>query len=126
MSKLVRSQLPYLVLLQSTTPQQRRALIQTMSRQQLTAICEVILNVFKGVFRLAKDVIKRLRRYESFIRALASREESRTSKRKILIKIQRLLPDLLRPALRFLGNGTRSRSGTTRKISTDAKGTTEQ
>jgi hypothetical protein len=60
-------QLPFLALLQSTTSQQKRALIQTMSQLQLTAICEVILNVFKEIFRLTQDVIKRLKRHESSI-----------------------------------------------------------
>lgn len=63
MSHLVTSNASSLEVLYSADPKQRKALLKTMTENQQQALCEVILNVYKGTFPLSKYYIRRLSPY---------------------------------------------------------------
>ena len=46
MSRAVQMQVPFLELLQDTSAKQRKALLQTLTRDQFHALCEIVINVY--------------------------------------------------------------------------------
>ena len=75
-----------------------------MTENQQQALCEVILNVYKGTFPLSKYYIKRLRPYQSTIHSLSSKKVKKRLKRKILLENHFILPIIIKPALSVLKN----------------------
>ena len=53
MSRLIEDQGHYLQLLQSTSKLQRKALLMTITKPQLKALCEITHNVLKGTVVLS-------------------------------------------------------------------------
>lgn len=104
MSLLVTSNASFIRILYSASPKQRKALLKTMTENQQQALCEVILNVYKGTFPLSKYYIKRLRPYQSTIHSLSSKKVKKSLKRKILLENHFILPIIIKPALSVLKN----------------------
>jgi adenylate kinase family enzyme len=79
-----------------------------MTWKQQQALCEVILNVYKGTFPLTKYYIKKLLPHHSIIHRLSSRKVKKSDKRKILLQRYLILRTLIKPVLKLLvDNGTR-------------------
>lgn len=85
MSHLVTSNAAFLKMLYLVDPKQRKALLKTMTENQQQALCEVILNVYKGTFPLTKYYIKRLSTYRNTIYKLSSKTVKKSVKRKLLL-----------------------------------------
>lgn len=65
-----------------------------MTENQQQALCEVILNVYKGTFPLTKYYIHKLSR----------KTVKKSIKRKLLLQQNTIIPILIKPALSVLNN----------------------
>lgn len=118
MSHLVTSNAAFLKMLYSVDPKQRKALLKTMTKNQQQALCEVILNVYKGTFPLTKYYFKRLSpyAYRSTIYKLSSKTVKKSVKRKLLLQEYTILPILIKPSLGNLNDVSGVTSSTNRKV----------
>lgn len=77
-----------------------------MTENQQQALCEVILNVYKGTVPLSKYYIKRLSPHQQVIHKLSSKTVKKSVKRKLLLQQNTctIIPILIKPALSVLNN----------------------
>lgn len=101
MSRLVRTHAAFLQLLHTTNAKQRKVLLQTVTKEQLKALCEVIWNVYKGTVPVGDRYVKKLTPYKTIIRSLISRV-GRKRKKIILLQRHSMIPWLLKPVLDML------------------------
>ncbi|MDA8041178.1 MAG: hypothetical protein MPJ22_01980 [Pirellulales bacterium] len=69
----MKTQLAFLELLATSERKQARALISTMTKSQLNAICEVLINIRFGNIAVNEKDIKKLQRKKNVIRQLTSK-----------------------------------------------------
>jgi hypothetical protein len=101
----MRGSLPYLQVIVKSKPKLRKLLIDNVPANVITAICECSLNLLKGVIPVTPRQKRRLARYKTYLRDLASKKVLR--KRKKLYLNQKggnLLSALLPPVLSVLGS----------------------
>lgn len=79
----IKRNVDFLSILKSSSPSQRKAILKTMSPDQLKCLCEICHNVLRGVLPVN---VNKLRRYKKAMRDLASRSLSNKVKKSILIK----------------------------------------
>lgn len=82
--KQVKQHRDFLQFLNLCTQQQCNALVSTATKDQVTAISCVCLNVLNGFFMLSEKDKKTLRRYRTRIHALASKKTTQRDKRDLL------------------------------------------
>ena len=105
MSKHMKDNLPYLQVLVKSKPKLRKLLIEHGPVSMITSICECALNLLKGVIPLTPRQKRRLTRYKTHLRGLASKKVSRKRKKQFLNqKGGNLLTALLPPVLTVLGS----------------------
>ena len=105
MSKRMIGSLPYLQVIMKSKPKLRKLLIEHSPANVIISICECSLNLLKGVIPLTPRQKRRLTRYKTHLRALASKKVSRKRKKQYLNqKGGNLLTALLPPALNVLGS----------------------
>ena len=85
MGLLVKTQLAFLELLATSERKQVRALISTMTKSQLNAICEVFINIRFGNIGVSEEDKKKLQRKKNVIRQLTSKTTG-ANVRKTLIE----------------------------------------
>jgi len=101
MSGRIKQHTRFLRLLQESTTRKRKALIESITNTQLDALSQLILNIVQGNILVTDAYIKKLKCYKDIIHSLATRKVCRV-KRDALIKLQRLLSFILKPALLLL------------------------
>ena len=105
MSARMRKNAALLHLLSDCHPKQRKALLQTLSEEQLRTLCEVILNILKGTVELTPSQKNSLGKRKRLLYQLASKSVPSKTKKKILVQQGgSLLPAILIPALQVLGS----------------------
>jgi hypothetical protein len=77
---LIEDQGHYLQLLQSTFKLQRKALLRTITKPQLKALCEITHNVLNGTVVLSPS----LKRYKKILTLLGKKKSTRREKLKAL------------------------------------------
>lgn len=80
--KNLRKNYHFLHLLAKATPTQKRALLKTANNSQISAVCEICLNLLVG--NLPAN-IKRLKKFKNIIRKLTQRSVNVTNKRRLLL-----------------------------------------
>ena len=85
MGVLMKTQLPFLELLATSKRKQARALISTMTKSQLNAICEVLINIQFGNIMINEKDKKKLQRKKNAIVQLTSKTTG-ANVRKTLIE----------------------------------------
>ena len=85
MGLLMKTQLAFLELLATSERKQARELISTMSKAQLKAICEVLINIQFGNIMVNETDKKKLQRKKNAIGQLTSKT---TNIRKTLIEME--------------------------------------
>lgn len=83
-------------LLLNTDKRQRRVLLQSISKQQLRAVIEIIYNVLQGYGNITEKDKKYLEKYRSVIRRLVDKRISSLSRKKLLIKFIFIVHRLLK------------------------------
>lgn len=99
MSKRIQNNLHLLNLLCNCNKKQRIALIETLNKDQLLAICECIDNVLGGNVHLDKASFKKIARNRHKLRELVKKRPSQIKKKEALIQVGGALPALLIPAI---------------------------
>lgn len=72
----------FLHMLAKAPPAQKRALLRTATNPQISALCEICLNILAGHLPLN---IKRLKKYKNTIRKLSKRSISVRKKKALLV-----------------------------------------
>lgn len=101
-SRRIARQTPFLRLLYSCPPSQRKSLIQYVTNEQLAALSQIALNILRGNIPITRAYKKKLKQYKEVIRSLASRRVSRTRKKQALLKFHSVIPLLIKPAIQLL------------------------
>lgn len=99
MNRAVRSHLSFLNFLRTATNVQRKAILQTASREEIDAVSEIVVNILKGVINLSLREKTTLRKYRSALHQIANSSASLKSRKKFLVKINKVLPLALRGIL---------------------------
>ena len=86
MGFLVKSQLAFLELLATSERKQARALISTMTKSQLNAICEVLINIQFGNIVVNEKDIKKLQRKKNVIVQLTSKTTGANIRKTLIEK----------------------------------------
>ena len=102
----MRNNAAFLRLLSSCHCKQRKALLETLTEEQLKTVCEVILNILKGTVDLSPKQKKTLRRKKRLLYQLASKSVPSKTKKQLLVQQGggSFLPSILIPALQVLGS----------------------
>lgn len=116
MNRRLKTHFSFLDLLGIASAKQRRNLLTTMTFAQMQTLCEVIYNVFKGTIPITKKYINSLLHHKNVIRTLTSRSVSKSRCKTLLLKHQNIIPHLIKRALHFFRNGSRTSTRTKRKI----------
>lgn len=96
MSQRIRKNITFLKLLLSTHRSQKKALLNTISSEQLKAIGEIALNILHGVIPLTAYQKKVLSRYKDAIRLIGHKSKSQKRKKTALVKNIKGLEALLK------------------------------
>lgn len=80
--KRIKKHVHLLHILSKASPQQRKAILNTTSADQLKSICEICQNLLRGNISGLK--LQKLAPYKKVIRKLADKKIGLSSKRKIL------------------------------------------
>ena len=86
MGLLVKTQLAFLELLATSERKQGRALISTMTKSQLNAICEVLINIRFGNIAVNEKDIKKLQRKKNAIVQLTSKTTGANIRKTLIEK----------------------------------------
>ena len=86
MGLLVKAQLAFLDLLATSERKQARALISTMTKSQLNAICEVLINIRFGNIPVNEKDIKELQRKKNAIVQLTSKTTGANIRKTLIEK----------------------------------------
>lgn len=99
MSKRIESNSHLLNLLCTCNKRQRTAIIETLNKNQLLAICECVDNVLGGNVHLDKSSFNKIANKRKFLREIVKRKPSQKKKKQDLIQVGGALPALLIPAI---------------------------
>ena len=80
--KKIKKNHHFLYMLAKAAPAQKRALLRTANNSQVSALCEICLNILAGYLPIN---IKRLKRYKDAIRKLSKRSISIRKKKSLLV-----------------------------------------
>ena len=86
MGLLVKTQLAFLELLATSKRKQAPALISTMTKSQLNAICEVLINIRFGNIPVNEKDIKKLQRKKNAIVQLTSKTTGANIRKTLIEK----------------------------------------
>ena len=84
-------------------PEQCKALLKTAKQVQLDAICEILLNIVRGVIPLKEELFKKESRYRKVLRKIVTKCMQKTVRRELMIKYFGILQKLLTAALPIVG-----------------------
>lgn len=97
MSKVVRKQAHFLQLLKDTaSAAQRKALLDTITKEQLLALTEVTYNLLHGPVSIKESHKKQLQRNQKFIRLLGDPKTGTKQKRRALCHRGKIVATVLK------------------------------
>jgi len=99
MSKRINNNLHLLNLLCTCNKKQRIAIIETLNKDQLLAICECIENVFNGAVELDDKTFATIARKRHIFRKILNKSPAQKRKKQDLVQTGGVLPALLIPAI---------------------------
>lgn len=84
MYKRLLAQEPFLRLLAQSSHKRRAQLLEVATKEELTTLFEICLNIIKGNITLNSNNLKKLKRHKGLIRTLSDRKVSLTHKKKLV------------------------------------------
>ena len=102
MTEHIKEQRHFLQLLIQTTPAQRKALLQTITKQQLRVLSEITLNILKFKIKLTTSQKSYLKRHKRVLYLLGNRKTGYQQKREAIQNKQRLVYTLVKIASAYL------------------------
>jgi hypothetical protein len=101
--KRLERNISLLDVLHKARKEQRDALINTATRDQIQCICDCASNILDENFKLGDSDLRRLKRYKNFVRYL-SKKQGNIEKKKLVIQHGGFLGALLTPVLSLAGS----------------------
>lgn len=99
MTSLMKKQIWYLHLLMTTASSvQRKALLDTITNEQLKALTEVTHNLLQGNIPITEAQKRNLRKHKTFLRILGNIKVSHTEKRQALCRKGAVVASVLKAA----------------------------
>lgn len=95
MSGKLKQHWSFIDLMITTNASQRLALLKTITDNQLAVLCEIVLNTLHGHLYVPPTTVKSLKRHKLLLRRLASRDISKSKKKKLIFKNHRLITNVL-------------------------------
>lgn len=117
MDRSIGVHLPFLQLLCTTDKKQRKALLQTITDAQLRAICELVLNIYRGTFNVPSIYVRKLAPHRKLIETLVDRAINKKHKKQLLSQKRNILPLMIGPYVRL---SKKKNDGT--RVSVDTSG----
>lgn len=99
MSARLKRNFDFLRVLKIANKKQRKAILDSGSKDLILCLCEVIDNVLSGTVKLSTKQKKDLSKYKNILRQLIDKKVTITKKRKLFIQKGGFLPAILGPAL---------------------------
>lgn len=99
MSKRITDNVHLLKLLCTCNNKQRLALIDTLNKDQILAICECVDNVLGGNVQLNKSTYNKINRKRNLLREIVKKKPTQKRKKQALVQVGGALPALLIPAI---------------------------
>ena len=82
MVELIKKQRHFLKVFIRTSPKQRKALLQTITRDQLKVVSQIAYNILRFTIKLTPVEKARLKRYRHFLYALGNKKVGYQQKKK--------------------------------------------
>lgn len=101
MSRRMKTHASFIKFLYDSSVKQRKVVLSNLTKEEISLLSEIALNIFKGVFPNRKKYVKTLKPYKQIIARLAHRSESKV-KKKLLLRNVKIIPNFLRPVLDYL------------------------
>ena len=86
MSDRVARNIDFLTVLTKCNTKQRKALLEHCDKDLILTICELAINVLKGVVKLSPSQKARLRRFRKHLRTLADRQVLFKHKKRYIVQ----------------------------------------
>ena len=80
----IKRNVDFLKLLTSSKPAGRRTLIQQATKDQVDALCEIVLNLLRGNLAVTPQQLQGMQRFAKRLRALVRRRQSVKSKKALV------------------------------------------
>lgn len=74
------------LLLESNSPKQRKALLNTITLDQVKALSEIAHNLIRGIIPISTQALNQLRKHRTLIRLLGDRKKSYINKKQAIKK----------------------------------------
>ena len=87
----------------SAHAEQCKALLNSAKTSQLDAICEILLNILRGVIPIKEDIFKKATRYRRVLRQLVTKCAKKKGRKELMVKYFGILQKLLSAALPVIG-----------------------
>ncbi len=97
--KHLRKHVPYLTLLGSAHPAQKKVLIQSASRDQINTLSEILKNLLGSVLPITSQHRRQLRKYRKIILKITDRHTSLKIKNRLLLEPVSLVTTIFKPLL---------------------------
>ena len=102
--KRVKENADFLKATTSAHAEQCKALIQSARHSQLDAICEILLNIVRGIIPLKDTLLKKAKRIKTVLMLLVTKcTKNKKDRKELLIKYCGILQKLLAAALPVIG-----------------------
>ena len=102
MVSLMRQQRFFLNLLIKTTTLQRKALLNSVTNDQIKALCQIAVNILRSTITLTNTEIARLKRSRQFLYILGDKKVEFREKRKAIENNSRTVLTIVKIAVKFL------------------------
>ena len=102
MGDLMKTHLAFLQVLASSLKNQTTTLLKSMTKGQMNAICEILINIRYGNIPLSDKDKKRLHRKRDLIRELTTKTTTQKVRRTIIQKEGTLIVSMLKNHIDFL------------------------
>ena len=83
--------------------EQCKALLQSARNTQLDSICEILLNIVRGVIPIKDEVFKKAKRVKNVLRQLVLKCGNKKLRKELMVKYFGILQKLLSAALPVIG-----------------------
>ena len=100
--ELMKQQRHFLQLFAQTTPAQRKALLQTITGNQLRSLSQISRNIIKFTIRLTPSEKTKLKRQRRIVHTLGNKTIGLDRKKRIVLKKQLIVYTLIKIALTYL------------------------
>lgn len=98
----MRSNAVFLKFMYEASTKQRAAILTHITKPQINVLSEVALNIYKGVFPNRQKYVNSLKPHKSIIFRLGSKSVGALRKKQLLIRNNKLIPNLIRPVIDFI------------------------